>query len=38
MDGLANHVVQATRSDVLGPAILDFLDRHTGMAAPESRT
>lgn len=38
MDGLANHVVQATRSDVVGPAILDFLHRHTGMAAPESPT
>jgi pimeloyl-ACP methyl ester carboxylesterase len=30
MDGLANHRVQFTRAEVVGPVILDFLDRHAG--------
>jgi pimeloyl-ACP methyl ester carboxylesterase len=34
MDGLANHRVQFTRADVVGPVILDFLARHGGAAAP----
>jgi pimeloyl-ACP methyl ester carboxylesterase len=29
MDGLANHRVQATRADVVGPVMLEFLERHT---------
>jgi pimeloyl-ACP methyl ester carboxylesterase len=33
MDGLDNHRVQFTRADVVGPVILDFLDRHAGTAA-----
>ncbi len=33
MDGLANHRVQFTRADVVGPVILDFLDRHAGATA-----
>lgn len=33
MDGMANHRVQTTRSDVVGPIILDFLGRHAGTAA-----
>ena len=33
MDDLANHRVQATRSDVVGPVILDFLRRHAAAAA-----
>jgi pimeloyl-ACP methyl ester carboxylesterase len=32
MDGLANHRVQFTRAEVVGPVILDFLDRHAGTA------
>lgn len=34
MDGLDNHRVQFTRADVVGPVILDFLDRHAGEAVP----
>jgi pimeloyl-ACP methyl ester carboxylesterase len=34
MDGLANHRVQFTRADLVGPVILDFLDRHAGAAVP----
>jgi pimeloyl-ACP methyl ester carboxylesterase len=30
MDGMANHRVQFTRANVVGPVILDFLDRHAG--------
>lgn len=32
MDGLANHRVQFTRADVVGPVILEFLDRHARAA------
>jgi pimeloyl-ACP methyl ester carboxylesterase len=32
MDGLANHRVQFTRADVVGLVILDFLERHAGVA------
>jgi pimeloyl-ACP methyl ester carboxylesterase len=34
MDGLANHRVQDTRADVVGPVMLDFLARHAGAAKP----
>ena len=34
MDGLANHRVQFTRADVVGPVMLDFLDRYAGAATP----
>jgi len=34
MEDGANHVVQFTRADVVGPVVLDFLDRHAGAAAP----
>jgi pimeloyl-ACP methyl ester carboxylesterase len=34
MDGLDNHRVQSTRADVVGPLILDFLERHAGPPAP----
>ena len=34
MDESANHLVQATRSDIVGPVILDFLHRHSA-AAPD---
>lgn len=34
-DGIANHLVQSTRADVVGPVVLDFLDRHTGTARTE---
>lgn len=30
MDGLDNHRVQFTRADVVGPVMLDFLQRHAG--------
>ena len=30
MDGLANHRVQFTRADVVGPVMLEFLGRHAG--------
>jgi pimeloyl-ACP methyl ester carboxylesterase len=30
MDGLDNHRVQHTRADVVGPVMLDFLERHAG--------
>jgi pimeloyl-ACP methyl ester carboxylesterase len=36
MDGLANHRVQFTRADVVGPVILEFLERHAGTAAPKA--
>ena len=36
MDELANHCVQETRADVVGPVVLDFLGRHAGAAAPEA--
>jgi pimeloyl-ACP methyl ester carboxylesterase len=32
MDGLANHRVQFTRADLVGPVILEFLARHAGPA------
>jgi pimeloyl-ACP methyl ester carboxylesterase len=32
LDGLDNHRVQHTRADIVGPVILDFLDRHTATA------
>jgi pimeloyl-ACP methyl ester carboxylesterase len=32
-DGMANHLVQFTRPDVVGPVILDFLERHAGHPA-----
>jgi hypothetical protein len=32
MDGLDNHRVQFTRADVVGPIILDFLDRQAARA------
>lgn len=34
LDGIANHCVQHARADVVGPVMLDFLDRHAGTAAP----
>lgn len=34
MDGLANHRVQYTRADVVGPVVLDFMARHGEAAAP----
>ncbi len=34
LDGMDNHRVQATRPEVVGPVILDFLGRHAGPAAP----
>jgi pimeloyl-ACP methyl ester carboxylesterase len=34
MDGLDNHRVQFTRADVVGPVVLGFLGRHSGMAVP----
>jgi pimeloyl-ACP methyl ester carboxylesterase len=37
MDGLANHRVQFTRADVVGPVILDFLARHAGAAPAAGR-
>jgi pimeloyl-ACP methyl ester carboxylesterase len=36
MDGLDNHRVQFTRADLVGPVILEFLDRHAGAAAVAS--
>jgi pimeloyl-ACP methyl ester carboxylesterase len=36
MDGLANHRVQFTRADVVGPVIQDFLARHAKTTAPAS--
>jgi pimeloyl-ACP methyl ester carboxylesterase len=33
MDGMANHRVQFTRAEVVGPVILDFLARHAEAAA-----
>jgi pimeloyl-ACP methyl ester carboxylesterase len=40
MDGLDNHRVQFSRSALVGPVILDFLDRHTEAAplAPGAET
>lgn len=32
LDGMANHLVQFSRPDVVGPIVLDFLDRHSGTA------
>jgi hypothetical protein len=34
MDGMANHRVQHTRADVVGPVVLDFLERHGEAPAP----
>ena len=34
MDGLDNHRVQATRPEVVGPVMMEFLARHGGDAAP----
>ena len=28
MDPMSNHIVQLTRADVVGPAVLEFLGRH----------
>jgi pimeloyl-ACP methyl ester carboxylesterase len=36
LDELANHCVQETRADVVGPVVLDFLGRHAGAAASEA--
>jgi pimeloyl-ACP methyl ester carboxylesterase len=36
-DGMSNHRVQATRPEVVGPVMLEFLARHAG-AAPASAT
>lgn len=32
LDGMANHLVQFSRPDVVEPIVLDFLDRHSGTA------
>lgn len=37
MDTMANHCVPFTRPEVVGPVVLDFLDRHAGAAAPAAR-
>jgi pimeloyl-ACP methyl ester carboxylesterase len=37
LDGLDNHRVQHTRADVVGPVVLDFLDRHAGTAPEPAR-
>jgi pimeloyl-ACP methyl ester carboxylesterase len=29
-----NHLVQSSRADLVGPVILDFLQRHAGLGAP----
>ena len=34
MDHMANHLCQFARADVVGPVVLDFLDRHAGAVAP----
>ncbi len=36
LDDGANHVVQFTRAEVVGPVALDFLGRHVGEAAAGS--
>jgi pimeloyl-ACP methyl ester carboxylesterase len=36
MDPLANHVVQDTRANIVGPVVLDFLGRHGGVTAESS--
>lgn len=33
MDGMANHRVQSTRANIVGPVVLDFFDRHAGAMA-----
>ena len=33
LDGMGNHRVQATRPEVVGPVILDFLARHSAAAS-----
>lgn len=33
MDGMANHRVQFTRANIVGPVVLDFLSRHAGAKA-----
>lgn len=33
-DSLANHVVQHTRADIVGPVVLDFLSRHGAASVP----
>ena len=38
LDGMADHLVQFSRPDVTGPVVLDFLDRHAGVAAPKPST
>lgn len=34
-DEMANHRVHHTRADIVGPVILDFLNRHVGTVTPE---
>ena len=34
LDEMANHRVQYTRPDVVGPVVLDFLGRHEAASAP----
>ena len=38
LDELANHTVQYTRADIVGPVVLDFLGRHAGTAPLEPGT